>query len=345
MNKKISIVAIVMLVVGIIGTTWSLLYATPSINDYANEKRKQANQEYNIFEERADINNLEINSDVADIEIKHHNKNTVLIARKGMTDNLDYKISQNDKTLLIEEEQSNNNSRNFKNIDSMLKSFLDEIFTMQDHSIVVYLPNRVDLKLVTGYGRVEIKDDIFLNEFTLISTNDIGGFSFSKEIQNLQNLNLMSSNYISFNVTDIIGIKNVRLSSPSVNITSNDDEFVIDDIESKLPENLTIMESDLGERQTGEVYINSKVPIAKNLNIEAKNSLLDLSLPTEKYKFNYNIHSEQKNNIKNPDFIEYDENGDEIQEEKIDIDGIVNKALEKLEVQYNVKANIGYYKK
>lgn len=345
MNKKISIVAIVMLVVGIIGTTWSLLYATPSINDYANEKRKQANQEYNIFEERADINNLEINSDVADIEIKHHNKNTVLIARKGMTDNLDYKISQNDKTLLIEEEQSNNNSKNFKNIDSMLKSFLDEIFTMQDHSIVVYLPNRVDLKLVTGYGRVEIKDDIFLNEFTLISTNDIGGFSFSKEIQNLQNLNLMSSNYISFNVTDIIGIKNVRLSSPSVNITSNDDEFVIDDIESKLPENLTIMESDLGERQTGEVYINSKVPIAKNLNIEAKNSLLDLSLPTEKYKFNYNIHSEQKINIKNPDFIEYDENGDEIQEEKIDIDGIVNKALEKLEVQYNVKANVGYYKK
>lgn len=345
MNKKISIVAIVMLVVGIIGTTWSLLYATPSINDYANEKRKQANQEYNIFEERADINNLEINSDVADIEIKHHNKNTVLIARKGMTDNLDYKISQNDKTLLIEEEQSNNNSKNFKNIDSMLKSFLDEIFTMQDHSIVVYLPNRVDLKLVTGYGRVEIKDDIFLNEFTLISTNDIGGFSFSKEIQNLQNLNLMSSNYISFNVTDIIGIKNVRLSSPSVNITSNDDEFVIDDIESKLPENLTIMESDLGERQTGEVYINSKVPIAKNLNIEAKNSLLDLSLPTEKYKFNYNIHSVQKNNIKNPDFIEYDENGDEIQEEKIDIDGIVNKALEKLEVQYNVKANVGYYKK
>lgn len=345
MNKKISIVAIVMLVVGIIGTTWSLLYATPSINDYANEKRKQANQEYNIFEERADINNLEINSDVADIEIKHHNKNTVLIARKGMTDNLDYKISQNDKTLLIEEEQSNNNSKNFKNIDSMLKSFLDEIFTMQDHSIVVYLPNRVDLKLVTGYGRVEIKDDIFLNEFTLISTNDIGGFSFSKEIQNLQNLNLMSSNYISFNVTDIIGIKNVRLSSPSVNITSNDDEFVIDDIESKLPENLTIMESDLGERQTGEVYINSKVPIAKNLNIEAKNSLLDLSLPTEKYKFNYNIHSVQKNNIKNPDFIEYDENGNEIQEEKIDIDGIVNKALEKLEVQYNVKANVGYYKK
>ena len=344
MNKKISIVAIVMLVVGIIGTTWSLLYATPSINDYANEKRKQANQEYNIFEERADINKLEINSEVADIEIKHHNKNTVLITRKGMTDNLDYKISQNDKTLLIEEEQSNNNSRDIKNIDSMLKSFLDEVFTRQDHSIVVYLPNRVDLKLVTGYGRIEIKDDIFLNEFTLISTNDIGGISFSKEIQNLQNLNLMSSNYISFNVTDIIGIKDVRLSSPSVNITSNDDEFIIDDIESKLPENLTIMESDLSERQTGEVYINSKVPVAKNLNIEAKNSLLDLSLPTEKYKFNYNIHSEHKNNI-NPDGVEYNENGDKIQEEKIDIDGIVNKALEKLEVQYNVKANVGYYKK
>ncbi|WP_024620618.1 hypothetical protein [Metaclostridioides mangenotii] len=106
MNKKISIVAIVMLVVGIIGTVWSFLYATPSISDFRAEKEYQANQEYNIYEEKEDINKLAINSYSTNITIKHHNKDSVLVTKKGVTNNLNYSISNKDKTLIVEEDKN-----------------------------------------------------------------------------------------------------------------------------------------------------------------------------------------------------------------------------------------------
>jgi len=74
-----------------------------------------------------------------------------------------------------------------------------------------------------------------------------------------------------------------------------------------LPENITILEQDIGENLTGSVGIESQVPVAKNLNIEAPNSVLTLNLPTNKYKFNYNVHSEQRNDLNHED-LKYDVN-------------------------------------
>ena len=344
MNKKISIVAIVMLVVGIIGTVWSFLYATPSISDFRAEKEYQANQEYNIYEEKEDINKLAINSYSTNITIKHHNKDSVLVTKKGVTNNLNYSISNKDKTLIVEEDKNRIYGKKITDIDSMVRTFIDEIFVYEDISIIIYLPNKVDLNLAIGSGDLNIKDDIFLNEFKLTSDGTFRGDSMPKEIQNLKTLDIKSYNDISMPVTSIIGIKDIILTSNSVDIYSNDDENIIEDIESKLPENITILEQDIGENLTGSVGIESQVPVAKNLNIEAPNSVLTLNLPTNKYKFNYNVHSEQRNDLNHED-LKYDEDGNEIKEDIIDINGLVDKALEKLESQYNVKANVGYLKK
>ncbi|WP_315165876.1 hypothetical protein [Metaclostridioides mangenotii] len=344
MNKKISIVAIVMLVVGIIGTVWSFLYATPSISDFRAEKEYQANQEYNIYEEKEDINKLAINSYSTNIIIKHHNKDSVLVTKKGVTNNLNYSISNKDKTLIVEEDKNRIYGKKITDIDSMVRTFIDEIFVYEDISIIIYLPNKVDLNLAIGSGDLNIKDDIFLNEFKLTSDGTFRGDSMPKEIQNLKTLDIKSYNDISMPVTSIIGIKDIILTSNSVDIYSNDDENIIEDIESKLPENITILEQDIGENLTGSVGIESQVPVAKNLNIEAPNSVLTLNLPTNKYKFNYNVHSEQRNDLNYED-LKYDEDGNEIKEDIIDINGLVDKALEKLETQYNVKANAGYLKK
>ncbi|WP_024620617.1 hypothetical protein [Metaclostridioides mangenotii] len=226
----------------------------------------------------------------------------------------------------------------------MVRTFIDEIFVYEDISIIIYLPNKVDLNLAIGSGDLNIKDDIFLNEFKLTSDGTFRGDSMPKEIQNLKTLDIKSYNDISMPVTSIIGIKDIILTSNSVDIYSNDDENIIEDIESKLPENITILEQDIGENLTGSVGIESQVPVAKNLNIEAPNSVLTLNLPTNKYKFNYNVHSEQRNDLNHED-LKYDEDGNEIKEDIIDINGLVDKALEKLETQYNVKANVGYLKK
>jgi hypothetical protein len=343
-NKKISIVAIVMLVVGIIGTAWSFLYATPSISDFRAEKEYQASQEYNIFEEKVDINKLAINSYSTNITIKHHNKDSVLVTKRGVTNNLNYSISNKDKTLIVEEDKNRIYGKEITDIDSMVRTFIDEIFVYEDISIIIYLPNKVDLNLAIGSGDLNIKDDIFLNEFKLTSDSRFIGDSLPKEIQNLKTLNIKSYNDISMPVTSIIGIKDITLTSNSVGIYSNDDEMIIENIESKLPENITILEQVGDDGRGGDVNIDSQIPVAKNLNIEAPNSQLTLTLPTNKYKFNYNVHSEQRNDI-NFDGPEYDEDGNEIKEEKIDINGIVDKALENLETQYNVKANVGYLNK
>lgn len=359
LNKRyITIAAIAMFVVGIVGSIWSMLYAMPGIEEYANDRRYEDSQEYNLYEKNIEIDKLVIDGAVSDINIKYHNKDTVLVTKKGISNNINYSISNEEKTLRILEEGKNNvpsgfalsnyEPKDFVNIDSIVKDFLNSILSEDTKSLTVYVPHRVDLVINKGWGSIDIDDGVFGSKMCLSSDNYLNAhnMSFSKEIRDLKELKITADELVTLSDSELLGIKNIEISSPSVDILYNINDEGNGEFETKIAENFTIRDGINNSDQIGDVYIKSNIPISKNLTIEATSSKLDMEFPTDKYKFNYNIYSSQKEPIVNyygdADIEQYEETDDGNKLPEVNIKGIVNKDTEKLDKQYNVNAKVGY---
>ena len=151
-----------------------------------------------------------------------------------------------------------------------------------------------------------------------------------KEVKNIENLQILSSNSIYLDVIELLGVKDVDIECNYLTIYSNENYMFVDNIENYIPLNLNISQYD-SDGYNSNVNIKSNIPVAKNLNIKGNDNSVYLQIPIEKYKMNFDISVSENIYLNNNMFTE-----NAIVGEVKKIKGILNKDLEDLDQQYNV---------
>ncbi|MCR8745065.1 DUF4097 domain-containing protein [Romboutsia lituseburensis] len=323
MNKKITIVAIVLIVIGIIGSISFGIASVPYFINMASQIEQELNKETVIFNKEINITKLNINTNGANIKIKKHDKEEIIITKKGSSKNESYDISNSENELLITQNKNNNNYVEFKDINDVVDLMVGELYLYNANTITIYVSKNIDINATTGNGTLMVEEDILLD--TLNFKTITGNISLPKKVKSLNDLNITSKNYIQMSVSELLGIKNINIIANSVNIYSDEQDIFIDNIEEYLPENMDIIQTN---NEYGDITINVDIPVAKNLVVNAKQSSTELDLPIEKYNINLDLKS-----IENIDFSEL------IERNKID-----NKEISKLqntrELNFNLNENL-----
>ncbi|MGL4914578.1 MAG: hypothetical protein ACRC3Y_19335 [Romboutsia sp.] len=332
MNKKLTVFAIVLAIVGIIGTVSSGIASVPYFINTASKIEKELNKETVIFNEGISIDKLNINIDEGNVLIKKYDKDSVKIVLKGKEKNNDYEIKNSENELLLTQ-NNKNNIPELKTLNDFMDIIIEEIYSYNINSIIVYIPNDVDINVSTNMGSLIVEDDIFLNDFKFKTIG--GNISLPNKVKNLESLDIASNNYIQLSMSELLGIKNVKITSNSVNIYSNENDIFIDNMEEHIPNNLDIFQKN---GKYGHIELNVDIPVAKNLNIDAQESNTNINLPIEKYKINLDLKSLQSISISN--LIEkniINENEKYKYENIRELKGNINQNLDSLETEYNVK--------
>lgn len=340
MNKKLTMFAILLIIVGIIGTISSGIASVPYFVNTASQIEREVNKETIIFNKELDINKLNINADESQIVIKKHNKKEIIVTQKGINKNNSYEIKDNANELSISQNRrnSNNNYEEIKNMKDVFDFMKGEIYSYNTNQITVYLPKDADINVSTEHGSLLIEDDVLLNELNFKTIT--GNISLPKKIKTLNDLNITSRNYIQLSVAELLGIKNVKIISNSVNIYSGEQDIFVDNIDSNIPNNVEIIQQN---NEYGDVDINVEIPMAKNLIINAEKSSTQLDLPIDKYKINLDLKS-----LENIDFTELQNDNKLISDDIFkyqntrELNGNLNSNLNTLEKEYTVKVKSNY---
>ncbi len=338
MNKKITIFSIILVIIGTIGTICSGIASIPYFIKTSSDIERELNKEYIIYNKEIDINKLNINTKDTNIVIRKHNKNNVIVSKTGNKDNLRYNIENKDNALSISENKSEDNYKDIKNSNDFANYVFNEFYSQNTNNIVIYIPNDVDINTYTQNGILDIQDDIFLNDVTFKTLS--GNISLPKEVKDLKKLDIKSKNYTQLSISELLGIKDIYISSNSVNIYSDDNDIFIDNKENYIPNNININQD---SNDYGNIDISTEIPIANNLNINAYKSNVSVDLPIDRYKINFNIKSLQRididdlmqeNKINENDHLKYQD----IKE----LNGNLNKHLDELKKEYKVNIKSEY---
>ncbi|MBC6003769.1 MAG: DUF4097 family beta strand repeat-containing protein [Paeniclostridium sordellii] len=335
MNKKITVFAVILIVIGIIGTISSAVNAVPFATNYVNEIIKKANEEVKIYEKKVDINKLYIETKNLNVEIRKSDSDKLIIKQVGNLSTNSFTIDENNKEFKI---KSNNEN---KYLDSKIQGFGDAILNMINNSynkIIVFVPNHVDIKVRTSVGDLIVENkDVLLNKIEFNTSQ--GQIILPKESKNLENLKISSMGTINLKVSELLGIKNIDISTQdSVYIESTPDDIFVDNIESFIPESINIITS---SRDFDTIDIKSNIPIAKNLNIDNKSGNVYLDLPVDRYNIHFDLNS-----LKG---IHFDNENQDVESDKLinKFEGSFRDQKEN-ELKYNVYVNsdnINVYKK
>ena len=283
MNKKLSIFAIVLIVVGLIGSIWSGFFSMPYfINKFQNYDHI-VNKETTVYNENVNVNKLKVEALNTNIEILKSDSDNIQIKTKGLEDNSEINVISDDNTITVEEKYIENNAK-IKSMDDFVDKLMEETFSNHRNTIIIYVPNKVDIDINSKGYMVNIEDDIFLNEFNFNTSSSY--LSLPREVKNLKNMNITASNSISLQLNELLGIKNVTINCSELNIYS--DTCNINDVEKYIPDNITINSDNLSN---GYVNISSTLPICKNLIVNGYKSSVDLNLPLDRYKFNFDLQA------------------------------------------------------
>lgn len=335
MNKKITVFAVILIVIGIIGTISSAVNAVPFATNYVNEIIKKANEEVKIYEKKVDINKLYIETKTVNVEIRKSDSDKLIIKQVGNLNTKTFDIDENNKKFKIKSNDEN------KYLDSKIQGFGDAILNMINNSynkIIVFVPNHVDIKVRTSVGDLIVENkDVLLNKIEFNTSQ--GQIILPKESKKLENLKISSMGTINLKVSELLGIKNIDISTQdSVYIESTPDDIFVDNIESFIPESINIITS---SRDFDTVDIKSNIPIAKNLNIDNKSGNVYLDLPVDRYNIHFDLNS-----LKG---IHFDNENQEVESDKLinKFEGSFRDQKEN-ELKYNVYVNsdnINVYKK
>ena len=335
MNKKITVFAVILIVIGIIGTISSAVNAVPFATNYVNEIIKKANEEVKIYEKKVDINKLYIETKTVNVEIRKSDSDKLIIKQVGNLNTKTFDIDENNKEFKIKSNDEN------KYLDSKIQGFGDAILNMINNSynkIIVFVPNHVDIKVRTSVGDLIVENkDVLLNKIEFNTSQ--GQIILPKESKKLENLKISSMGTINLKVSELLGIKNIDISTQdSVYIESTPDDIFVDNIESFIPESINIITS---SRDFDTIDIKSNIPIAKNLNIDNKSGNVYLDLPVDRYNIHFDLNS-----LKG---IHFDNENQEVESDKLinKFEGSFREQKEN-ELTYNVYVNsdnINVYKK
>lgn len=350
MNKKLAIFAAVLLVIGIIGTTWSGILVMPSLINFGLEKEAEFKKENKLYQEKVNIDKLDVSVDNINVTIKKSSSEDVRVTTRGNNEFYKYSITLKDKTLVVKGERKYENQiKRIKNFDQLLNTSINSMFSHDYREIIIYVPNNVDINASSISSYLFVYDNVASNNITYKTS--YGGFSRAiteNKVNRLENLNLISNSSIDLSTKSILGVKNVNIESESLDIYPNDEDVFINNIEEYIPENVNIKEK-IGRSSNydNEFNLHSNMPIAKHLDIEVPNSKVSLDIPVNKYKFNCDIKSkeviEEFNNDEEYNNDSYDYEHSEGHSNKYrnmrEIKGILNKNMSNLEKEYTIKIN------
>lgn len=282
MNKKLSIFAIVLIIVGLIGSVWSGFLSMPYFINKLQDYEEQINKEEVIYEENINITNLNISTKHANVKILKNDSSKVVIKTNGLYKNSEIKVNQKDKDLIIEEDVKNQKREKIKNIEDLINIGLENTFSSYRNIILVYVPNDININVITDSGYLDVEDNVFLE--TLTFKTYVGEISLPNEIKNLKLLDLTSNSRLSLKLSELLGIDEVNINSNEVYISSK--ESTSYDTGKYIPKKITINGDNL---ENGIIDIESNIPISKSLRIDSYKSEVFLNLPLDKYNFNFDV--------------------------------------------------------
>lgn len=332
MNKKLSIFAIALILVGLIGTVWSGFFSMPYFISKLQDFDEQVNRENTIYEKSIDLDEININTNYVNTKIVKSNTDKVVVKSRGLYENMDIQVRDNDKTLSVKELDKNLSMNKIKSIDDFTSKLLENAFSNHTNMIIIYVPKDVNLKVISKSGALIIENDIFLKEFSFDTYS--GSLSLPNEVKNLNKLSISSQNYVSLQLGEILGIKEVNIYSSDVYIES--DKYNLEDIEKYLPNKVTIKCNNL---DNNNINIESNLPISKNLSIDAYKSEVNLNLPLDRYKFKFNVKAYE--NIDLNEFLRRDSDNEKDYDLK-EFKKTINKDLEN-EYKVNIQATNVYF--
>ncbi|WP_139216735.1 hypothetical protein [Terrisporobacter glycolicus] len=332
MNKKLSIFAIVLIVVGLIGTVWSGFFSMPYFINKLQDFDEQVNMENTIYEKNIDVEELNINTNYVNTKIVKSNTNKIVVKSRGLYENTDIQVRDNDKILSVKEVDKNLSMSKIKSVDDFTSKILENVFSNHTNMITIYVPKDINLKVISKSGSLTIENDIFLNEFSFETYS--GYLSLPNEVKNLNKLSISSQNYVSLQLGEILGIKEVNIYSNDVYIES--DKYNLEDIEKYLPNKVNIKSNNLDNIN---INIESNLPISKNLTIDGYKSEVNLNLPLDRYKFKFDIKAYE--NIDLNEFLQKDFD-DEKDYDLKEFKKTINKDL-KNEYKVNIQATNIYF--
>ncbi|MCC0783248.1 DUF4097 family beta strand repeat protein [Clostridioides sp. ES-S-0108-01] len=350
MNKKLAIFATVLLVIGIIGTTWSGILVMPSLINFGLEKEIELKKENKLYQEKVNIDKLDVSVDNINVMIKKSSSEDVRVTTRGNNEFYKYSVTLQDKTLVVKgERKSENKIKKIKNFDQLLNTSINSMFSHDYRELIIYVPNNVDINASSISSYLFVYDNVASNNITYKTS--YGSFSRAiteNKVNRLENLNLISNSNLSLSTKSILGVKNVNIESESLDISSDYEDVFINNLEEYIPENVNIKEK-IGRSSNydSEFNLYSNIPIAKYLYIEVPNSKVSLDIPVNKYKFNCDIKSkeviEEFNNDEEYNNDSYDYEHSEGHSNKYrnirEIKGLLNKNLSNLEKEYTIKIN------
>lgn len=295
MNKKLTIFAVVLIAIGIIGTISSSIAAVPFATNYINECAKKASEEVKIYEKKVDVSKLDIETNNANVEVKKSDSDKLKIAQVGSFDKNTFTIENKDNTLFIKENEQD------RHINMEVQGFGDALINMMnlgENKIIIYVPNNVDIQASTKGGELILRDKDILQKQVFFTT-EYGQIVLPKEIKNLENLTISSNGSINLKASEILGIKNINISTTSdVYLQSMPDDVFIENVENFIPDSFNI----IATRYAGTINIESSIPLAKKLNIDNKNGITYLNLPTDYYNTEFNLNASQNINFEDENY-------------------------------------------
>ena len=335
MNKKLTVFAIVLVIVGIVGTVSSAIASVPYFVNTVSKIEKELNKETVIFNENLKIDKLNVSTKNGQVLIKKHDEDSVMIVQKGKEGSNEYEINNNKNELLIAEKDNKHDAkevRNLNNLSDLINLMIQEVYSYNVNSIIVYLPNDVDINVSTNTGPLIVGDDVLSKNLTFNTIS--GNISLPNKVKELDNLEITSNNYIQLSISELLGIKDVKIRSNSVNIYSNENDIFIDNIEEYIPNNMDIFNNS----EYGNINVGVDIPVAKNLNIDAQKSNVNLDLPIGKYKINLDLKSLQNIDISNIFENNIINENERLKYENIrELNGNLNQNVDTLGKEYNVK--------
>lgn len=343
MNKKhiVTSIGVVLLTTGIIGGIWSGIDAMPKVINNIQVAEEKYNEEEVLYKSEINLSKLNINSKVSNVIIKKYDGKEVVVKRKGNKNISTITTKESNSELTINEDFKNN-TKLAKNIDDIVRYFVNEIYTSQYSEMTVYIPENIDLRINTNNGGLYINDDLKLNN---VDFNTSYGHISLSENTNTKSLNIKSDSGISLQLSELYCSENVNLKSDSIGIY---DDISVKD-KSKIPENVKILiNSDYYDHEA--LTINTNAPIAKNLEISS-NSTVSLELPLLDYKFDFDIKTSRGIGFNDDNYEKYmgtaleqyfkygrnqDEYDDDEEYKQKELVGVINDNLKDNSIVYNV---------
>lgn len=344
MNKKniITIVGVALFTIGVVGTTWSGIEALPKLINKRQIAQNKENEKTILYNSEEKITKLNIDSTVSNVIIRKHDKSNVIVQRSGNKEISTITAKNNNNELIINEETKSTN-KELKNIDDIVKQFIDNMYSTYNSDIIVYLPEKVNANIKTDYRGVIVEDDILLDNFNYETTS--GYISLIGDL-NLENLSIKSLSNVSLTTDEIRGIKNINVVANTVDI--RDENYIGDDV--NIPENINIKTTST-YYEDNSINIKSNTPVAKNMVIDSY-SIVSLELPIVDYKFNFDINTSRGIKFEASDFDKYNNTfvekyfeDEDTEDEKYlskEFVGLINEDLKDNENEYIVNINSSY---